>query len=263
MAPNPFASGAVPPMADCKCCGALSPLAGVVDFSRSCVDAGSGPRIEPYSGRAIYYYACPHCGFVFTKAFDDWSPEDFSAHVYNQDYILHDPEYAEIRPQYISGWVEQLLGDGARHIRVLDYGSGAGRMVEILRERGFSAVEAYDPISSPHRPRGTFSLVTCFEVLEHTPDPMGLMKDIVSYLADDGVVYFSTGLCTPEILAGGLANWSYCAPRNGHISFYSRETLFHLAREFGLHHAWFDDARHIFYRSPRAAFIERLFPAEV
>jgi SAM-dependent methyltransferase len=262
MAPNPFASHAVPPTADCKCCGELSPIAGVVDFSRSCQDVGSGPALEPYSGQAIYYYGCPRCGFVFTKAFDHWSAEDFAAHIYNEHYIRHDPEYAETRPQYISGWVESLLGESARDIRILDYGSGAGKMVELLRARGFSAIEAYDPISSPHRPSGAFSLITCFEVIEHTPDPMGLMKDIVSYLAADGVVYFSTGLCTPDILAAGLANWSYCAPRNGHISFYSRDTLFHLARELGLNHAWFDDGRHLFYRYPSAAFIERLLPAE-
>jgi len=257
MDPNPYAPGAVPPSADCKCCGAASPIAGVVDFSRSCQDVGSGPRLEPYSGWAIYYYGCPRCGFVFTKAFDHWSPEDFSARIYNADYILHDPEYAETRPGYLCGWVEHLLSDSPRDIRVLDYGSGAGRMVELLKDQGLSAVEAYDPISSPRRPSGVFSLVTCFEVVEHTPDPMGLMRDIVSYLADDGAVYFSTGLCTPEILNKGLANWSYCAPRNGHISFYSRETLFHLAREFGLNHAWFDEGRHLFYRSPRAAYLQK------
>jgi SAM-dependent methyltransferase len=258
MSDNPFAVNTAPATAECKCCSALARITGVVDFSRSCQDSQLGRKVEPYAGRAIYYYACQACGFVFTKAFDTWSIEDFARYIYNDKYIIHDPEYADIRPEYLAAWLDELFASSDRRIRILDYGSGAGQLARHLTGRGFGPVESYDPFSSPRKPSGVFKLVTCFEVFEHAVDPRALIADILACLDDDGAVIFSTLLCSEETLASGIANWWYCAPRNGHISFYSRETLNHFAREHGLNHAWFDESRHVFYREKQPAYLQRL-----
>ena len=61
----------------CKICSGPSPLFGVIDFHKSCIEA-QGKRL-PLSGRPIYYRRCTACGFAFTDEFDDWSAEAFLA----------------------------------------------------------------------------------------------------------------------------------------------------------------------------------------
>src|SRR2546423_14681900 len=85
------------PLAPCKVCGEPSPLLGVVDFNKHCLVA-SRPDLLPLSGVPVYYHRCPSCHFIFTTAFDSFTPDDFRRHVYNEQYALIDPEYAEERP---------------------------------------------------------------------------------------------------------------------------------------------------------------------
>src|ERR1700735_5377995 len=79
----------------CKVCGCPSPLFGVVDFHKSCVEA-QGRRLS-LSGIPVYYRRCTTCRFVFTDAFDTWSQEPFLEHIYNRDYIVVDPDFVEVR----------------------------------------------------------------------------------------------------------------------------------------------------------------------
>jgi SAM-dependent methyltransferase len=257
---NPYALQPVPETTSCKCCDSVARLTGVVDFSKCGRDWLAGRKVEPYVGWPIYYYRCADCGFVFTRSLDDWSNADFARHIYNDEYGLHDPGYLDERPKSYADLIQRDFGDDRANTTILDYGSGAGHLERFLRERGFTAVTSYDPFSSPSRPVGEFNMITCFEVFEHTTDPRALMADIVAHLADDGAVLFSTALCTPEIIDQGLANWWYCGPRSGHISFYSRETLLRLAAQFGLGHAWFDDMRHIFHRDAKPGWLKRFLP---
>ena len=60
----------------------------------------AGPALLlPLSGVPIYYRHCASCDFLYTDAFDDWSIEDFRAHIYNDEYAMADPEYAQKRPR--------------------------------------------------------------------------------------------------------------------------------------------------------------------
>jgi hypothetical protein len=65
-----------PEARDCEICHSASPLFGVVDFHKNCIEAQG--KILELSGRPIYYRQCVSCGFVFTDEFDDWSTEAFS-----------------------------------------------------------------------------------------------------------------------------------------------------------------------------------------
>ncbi len=254
---NPHSGGRVPQTTACKCCAQTAQLTGVVDFSKCGRDWLAGRKVEPYVGWPVYYYHCAQCGFVFTRAFDHWTTEDFARHIYNDDYVNHDPDYLDARPRANAQFISETFGDDRANTTVLDYGSGAGFLGGFLAAAGFPPVVSYDPFSSPARPEGTFRMITCFEVFEHTPDPKGLLSDIASYLAEDGAVLFSTLICSTETVDQGIANWWYCNPRNGHISFYARETLMRLAAEAGLSHGWFDEWRHVFYRDRKPAWLKR------
>ncbi|HTZ70308.1 MAG TPA: class I SAM-dependent methyltransferase, partial [Acetobacteraceae bacterium] len=162
----------------------------------------------------------------------DWSPQDFARFVYNDDYIRVDGEYAGSRPRRDADRIAARLA-GFEHLRLLDYGSGAGLFTGRLRELGFADVEDYDPFSNPNRPAGTFDVITCFEVLEHTPNPIATLRDMASFLDPGGIVLCGTSLQQPDFLTV-RANWWYVAPRNGHASIYSLHTLATAASTLGL-----------------------------
>jgi SAM-dependent methyltransferase len=184
------------------------------------------------AGIPIDYFCCLFCGFVFTTDFDTWTREEFASLVYNADYIKVDGEYTRVRPERTARDAAQWL-TGCEQARILDYGSGSGVFVDRMRALGFPYVEGYDPYSSPTRPTGQFDIVTCFEVFEHSPDPVATLGEMKSFLYDDGCILFSQTVHPPDIHAV-RGSWWYLAPRNGHISTYSEEALGELARRHGM-----------------------------
>jgi len=258
---NPYECNKIPETSQCKCCGHVSKLAGLVDFSKSCVDAQVGKKIDPYAGWPVYFYRCDSCGFTFTRALDHWQKQDFSTYIYNDDYVRHDPDYLGARPQSNADMIFNSLGGIKDQISLLDYGSGLGLMADILEQKGFGSVANYDPFSSTQRPDHQFNMVTCFEVFEHVQDPMALVKDINDFLSVDGALLFSTLFCPQQAVNEGLHNWWYCAPRNGHISFYTHAALTELAGRFGLHVHNFNDSLHAMFRPEMVAnWLKPLLP---
>lgn len=229
----------------CKVCQGASPLFGVVDFHKSCEEA-RGRRLA-LSGCPVYYRRCQQCGFTFTETFDGWSREDFQRRIYNAEYILVDPDYAESRPSGNARLVAESFAGARETIRILDYGGGAGLLAKLLRAEGFDA-ETYDPFSELDRvPEGYFDLITCFEVMEHVPRPRDTARTMEGLLKEDSAILFST-LVQPEEFAHNGLGWWYAAPRNGHISLYSTAALALLFKPLGMKVASFNAALHMAYR---------------
>lgn len=239
----------------CKICGVPSPLFGVVDFHKSCIEA-QGKRLA-FSGYPVYYRRCPQCAFTFTTAFDTWEWDDFRAHIYNDDYIVVDPDFVELRPASNAHLIAGSFPDAKTSLRILDYGGGNGVLAARLREAGFSAT-TYDPYSVLNElPGERFDLVTCFEVLEHVPTPQETVARLVALLKQPGAILFSTLLQPKEFAAMGL-NWWYAGPRNGHVSLYSSQSLALLFQPHGMKVASFGDNLHLAYgqKPPFAAHLK-------
>ncbi len=238
---------ASPAPAPCKICGTPAPLYGVVDFHRSCEIPG-GKQL-PLSSLPVYYRRCVACSFLFTDAFDDWSDADFKTHVYNDGYLALDPDYVAKRPRVNADAVERLFGAHKAQIRVLDYGGGNDVLCSVLRTAGYAAAVTYDPFTAEHacRPEGMFDLVTCFETLEHMPDPLAGIAAMLASLAEPGLVLFSTLLQPPDFDRMGL-HWWYVGPRNGHVSLFSRNALALAWRRHGYQTASFNDNLHMAFR---------------
>jgi SAM-dependent methyltransferase len=230
--------------AECKICRAPSPLFGVVDFHKSCMEA-KGLRLS-LSGVPVYYRRCGQCGFAFTDAFDGWTPEEFERRIYNRDYLLVDPDYVEMRPAANARMVAESFPDAKTSIRILDYGGGSGLLAERLRETGFSAA-TYDPFSTfDEVPEERFDLITCFEVMEHVPQPRETVAAMASLLKEGGVILFSTLVQPAEFEQLGLS-WWYAAPRNGHVSLYTTAALARLFKAHGMKVGSFSEVLHIAY----------------
>ncbi len=210
----------------CKICGSTAKLFDVVDFNKS-ADAFYAFGL---AGIEVPWLRCENCGFLFTSFFDDWTHDDFARFIYNSDYLKIDPDYEGPRAARLLEAVPTLLGRPSG-LRILDYGSGKGIFVRGLRENGYEAT-AYDPFSASARPEGKFDLITCFEVIEHSPDPMAVLRDMRSLLTSGGGILLGETLQPPNI--GELrCSWWYCAPRNGHCSTFTARSLALAAQQVG------------------------------
>ena len=213
----------------CKICGGPAMPFDVVDFNK----CASETDVYPFglSGVTVVYVRCDQCGFLFTTAFDDWTGANFADFVYNGDYVKVDGEYLGIRARALADSMRGRLG-GCEAVRILDYGSGLGIFAEAMAGYGFANVASYDPYSSPERPAGPFDIVTCFEVIEHTTDPLAALRDMSSLLAEGGAIIFSQAL-QPEDIRRVRGGWWYLAPRNGHVSTFTEDTLAEIAHRLG------------------------------
>jgi 2-polyprenyl-6-hydroxyphenyl methylase/3-demethylubiquinone-9 3-methyltransferase len=228
----------------CKICGGAAALYGVVDFHKSCGET-QGLHL-PLSGMPIYYRRCAGCGFLFTDAFDDWSHEQFKAHIYNSDYLAVDPEYEEVRPRRTAEIVVGLWAEHMAQTRLLDFGGGNDMLCSVLRQKGFPVALTYDPMVPQYaqRPEGKFDLVTCFETFEHLPDPNAGISQILECVTETGLILYST-LVQPTDFDKRGVSWWYVGPRNGHISIYSREALSIAWGRHGYKHISFNDSVHL------------------
>lgn len=226
----------------CKVCGHPAVFFGAVDFNKNPEGA------LPFAGVSIPYHRCESCGLIFSTAFDTWSNDDFRAHIYNDDYVKVDPEYVSARPL---AWADAVAAFALKHggnPRILDYGGGSGLMARALREKGLSAV-SWDPMKPevPPEPH-TFDIVTCFEVLEHTPTPKKSAKEILAFLAPAGVVIFST--LVSDSWSPCDVNFWYVAPRNGHITIHTKNSLRTLFGAFGYRVHHMTDDVHMAFQTP-------------
>ncbi len=192
-----------------------------------------GTEIPP-AGINISYKSCSGCRFIFTNDFDDWSYDDFKKFIYNSDYLLIDPDYKTIRPQMNARQISDLIF-GSFDLSILDYGGGNGLFARTLNEYGFLNAQTFDPFNQEYskEPKQKFDCITCFETLEHVPNPIQIFKKFSEYLSDHGAIIFSTALrSNPEEDDG--VNWWYIGPRNGHISIFSQDALHLVCNRSGL-----------------------------
>lgn len=239
------ANGGVP----CKICDSHATPFDLVDFNKT----GHHSKY-PYgvAGIPVRYDRCDNCGFIFTGFFDSFTADQWSEYVYNDEYYIGvDPEYAEIRPQYNARWFSTLLAGRKGSLLGLDYGGGNGRTVELMRTMGW-AYDCWDPFGhtdmAPEN-AGRYNFCSSMEVFEHTPDPVGSLRSLVEKCSPDKLmIMIGTGAHDGIVTDETRLNWWYAAPRNGHISLYSKKSLEMLAAKFGLDYVSLSMGTHLMVR---------------
>jgi SAM-dependent methyltransferase len=231
----------------CPVCAAAASLLDVVDLNKSCEEARG--IVLPVAGVPIRYFLCDACGFCFAPDMYQWSMQEFSDRIYNDDYKRVDPDYVDLRPRLNARFVSELFASHALAIRHLDYGGGSGLLSSELFAAGWDST-SYDPFVDGALPAdlGRFNLVTCFEVFEHVPDVTQLVATLASLVDEDGMVLFSTLLSDGIIARGQHLQWWYAAPRNGHISLFSRQSLALLGERGGFNLVSLNPSLHAYWR---------------
>jgi hypothetical protein len=214
-----------PSSAPCPVCRSMAPYFDTVDLNKSCEEA-NGLMLPP-SGTPVDYYHCADCGFCFAPQMRAWSAAQFATKIYNQDYRLVDPDYLSVRPLGNAAMIDELFAASRGQLRHLDYGGGEGLLSRTLAQAGWNSL-SFDPFVN-HDMRidtlGKFDLLTAFEVFEHVAELDVLLVNLQSLCSEDGLILFSTLLSDGHIVSGERLGWWYAAPRNGHISLFSQESL--------------------------------------
>ena len=79
--------------------------------------------------------------------------------------------------------------------------------------------------------QGTFDVVTAVEVIEHVPDPVGLMTEISALLRPGGLFFLTTGNAEPH--RDHFLRWPYVNP-DVHIGYFEPDTLARVYEQVGL-----------------------------
>ncbi|TAE73014.1 MAG: class I SAM-dependent methyltransferase [Bacteroidetes bacterium] len=170
----------------------------------------------------VDYYSCDNCKFVQIIE-PHWLEEAYSNAITSTDIGL------VARNLYFSQIVERIILKFFNNNGVfLDYGSGYGLFVRIMRDKGlnFYGEDKYcDNLFSQIFDKNNletntkFELITAFEVFEHLENPMSIIDYFIN-ISDN--ILFSTELQPND----NIENWHYISPENGqHISFFHHKTL--------------------------------------
>lgn len=179
----------------------------------ACPACGSATAVPSYLGDvrfesfAYRYLACGACGSLYA---DPMPGPEVLARIYAPAYAathyaaeLDGESSNQELVREIAG-VLKLLSLQKPAARMLDIGCGAGRFMVLAREAGFR-VEGHELMaaSAEVAARGTglrvhagplaslsggYDAIHLADVLEHSPRPIGLLREAVSLLAPEGVV---------------------------------------------------------------------------
>ena len=220
-------------MQHCKICEGDTKVWGYTDFNKTCNDH---PEFR-WIGIPVAYHKCEQCGLIATNYFDGWVSEMFAEEIYNEDYILVDPDYIIRRPESNAQFISNMV---SKDKTILDYGGGNGKTAEILRSLGYKAT-FWDVHSGLEKPQGKFDVVVSIEVFEHTLDPIETLTEALSFMKDDGELLFTT--LVNDNLKFREMPW-YLAPRNGHILMHSSQSLEELGAKCGVVVTHYNESLH-------------------
>ena len=181
----------------------------------------------------VDYFHCEHCGLLQTQ----------------EPYWL-DEAYGEAIADADTGLVQRNLATARRLSAVLyfcferdgtylDSAGGYGLLTRLMRDIGFDfywhdefCANRFARGFEGARIDGPATAVTAFEVLEHVPNPLQFVGDVLRD-NESRTLIFST-----ELFAGPPPDpdawWYYAREAGQHISFYQRRTLQFLADRLSL-----------------------------
>ncbi len=169
------------------------------------------------------YYRCNSCNFIFKDRNDCLSESEeksrYDMHKnFDDSYIAFFGELISIINTYISS------GNG------LDFGSGPYPMLYNLLSIKYkmNKFDKYYDNNIGYK-KYKYDFITMTEVIEHLSDPILILKELVSLLKNDGLLFIMTEFSDDK----EFVNWWYHRDAT-HISFFSFKTFKYISKELEL-----------------------------
>ena len=205
-----------------------------------------GKKAGRLDNREYLYFHCSLCRFSFISNPRNDYGTIYSEHYYkglgadpmvNYLYELEKPAVT-IRNYEWQGLLSifnSLLPNGGRW---LDFGCGCGGQVALAKKNGIDICGFEEgwgaqagrlkgiPILTTDElkgEQGRFDFVSAIEVIEHTADPLNVLRQIRSVLKPGGILFLTTGNSKPW--RGRILDWPYASVPEVHISFFEPESL--------------------------------------
>ncbi len=178
------------------------------------------------------YYKCPVCYLVFTG--ETAGREEQDRHYRAQD--KDDPAFwRRVAETYV-----ELASQFAAPGRILDFGSGEGRLSEALRDMGYE-VESFEPrihgAFGAREDTGRFGVVVANQVLEHLSEPCADIAMLCGVLEEGGMIFLTSSFTDAFIHSRDAVeqfrSWWFKDDAT-HISFFCYWTLKWIAERLGL-----------------------------
>ena len=186
----------------------------------SCALCGSGGRSTLFEEPPFSVVRCSTCGLVYVTP--RLSPDALLEEIYDESYWKSDSPKVRGYADYSAerAFYERTFRIRAKFVRrfaappgkVLDVGCAAGYYLSTAREDGWecAGVEPSRPIAETARKnlpgveiftglledapfeKETFDLVTLWDVVEHTPDPVSFLRAAASMVKPGGILVLET-----------------------------------------------------------------------
>jgi hypothetical protein len=192
----------------------------------------------------ISYFTCKSCECIFTEE-PYWLDEAYQESISSLD--------TGIMARNI-GICEQLMlifnTNFNPNIRVVDYGGGYGILTRLLRDKGIDAYwsdkfcENLLAKGFEYNGKDKVDVMLAFEVLEHLPNPLEVIKEIMS---KTNCFIFSTELLE-QVDYKSNKDWWYFMPEAGqHVFFSSTNSMLKIADQLSCEYLYINGL-HIIYK---------------
>ena len=170
----------------------------------------------------INYFFCKKCKCVFTEE-PYWLNE-----AYSDSIAFYDTGRMSRNISNCNNLMLIFNRNFNSNMQVVDYGGGYGILTRMLRDKGVDALW-YDKFSDNLLAKGfeyngtdNVDVIVAFEVLEHLPNPLEIIKEIMS--KTDCFIFSTVLLERFDYTTNN--DWWYFVPEGGqHIFFYSEITM--------------------------------------
>jgi len=194
-----------------------------------------------------HLFKCNNCGYIGvyplpTKTELKEYYEGYFDRLYNPD-LVYDKDAFKHRAKNYTSDIAEIVQFVQYEASVLDYGCGSGeflRGMPFYRKYGYEVDPKAVDVAVQHCemladfPDDKFDLITMRGVIEHIPEPIEDLQQILPSLKHDGIFFISA---TPNSDSPAMllyrANWKLVEPP-GHIHYFNPRNLALLFARFGV-----------------------------